>query len=143
MAIPDERAPNAPIEHLEQLEQVAIHVDDLDASMAVYRELGVDFLPPMRAAIGGDAFRLSVSSIGLSLVETQPEGLRAMGFKVRDLPRIVETLARRGIEPVLEFAQPGYHEAHFVIDKVRFSFAEYPPAPSRATAAIVAGILEL
>ena len=125
---------NGPAPHLEHLEQLAIHVKDLEVSMSVYEELGVKFLPIMRVEGAPGTFRTAGSNIGISLV---------MGFKVRDLPRIVETLARRGIEPVLEFAQPGYHEAHFVIDKVRFSFAEYPPAPSRATAAIVAGILEL
>jgi hypothetical protein len=144
MASADNRGPRGPFEHLEMLEQVAVHVDDLEASMAVYLELGVDFLPIMRAEVDGDEFRLAVSSIGLSLVETRPEGLRAMGFKVRDLPGIVEALGRRGIEPVLEFAEPGYMEAHFLIDNVQFSFAEYlASAPARATAAIVAGILNV
>lgn len=131
-------------EHLEALEQVAVHVDDLEKSMAVWQDLGVRFLPIMNTVIGGDAFRLVVSPVGLSLVETQPPGLRAVGFRVHDLPGITAKLGGHGIEPILDFAADGYAETHFMIDDVRFSYAEYPKVrPARPVAAIVGGLVKV
>jgi len=135
---------NGPTPHLEHLEQVAIHVKDLEVSMSVYEELGVKFLPIMRVEGPPGTFRTAGSNIGISLVEVEPEGLRAVGFKVQDLAGIKAKLAQHGIEPVLEFDADGYDEAQFVIDNVRFSFAEYDPiAPGRMTAAILSRIVEV
>lgn len=78
---------------------------------------------------------MSDLGLGLAQLETPVEGVRAIGVKVGNIEDLKRKLAESGHD-CIHAADHGFvKEAHYIIDGVRFNFAEYVsgPLPNRAT----------
>ena len=118
----------------EQLDQVTLHVRNLEESMGFFSEvLGITFLAPFEANIGGQKVRFAMSTVGIGLAQPEQlaeEGVRAVGIKVDDMEELKRKLLDRGLKPIVDLKTKNFHEVQYVIGGVRFNFGQYQPAPA-------------
>jgi hypothetical protein len=130
---------------VDQIDQVTINVKNLEESVKLFSEtLGITFLPTREVKVGNTRLRFAWSSLGLGLVESdppEPEGFRAIGLKIENLPELKEKMTQLGLNPLLEVDRENFREVHYALGGVRFSIAEYPDPPPPRMAAVLLGSL--
>ena len=130
---------------IDHIDQVTLNVTNLEESMALFTDtLGITFLPIREVTVGEKHMRFAWTSLGLGLVESdppEPEGFRAIGFQLEDLPAVKEKMTKLGKEPLLEVDREFFREAHYELNNVRFSMAEYPSPPATRVASVMLGDL--
>lgn len=133
---------------VEQLDQITLCVHNLEESMRFFSEvLGLTFLAPIEADVGGQKVRFAMSPVGIGLAQPeQPaeEGVRAVGVKVDDMEELKRRLGSRGFKPLVDMKTDKFHEVQYVIGGVRFNFGQYQPvpAPNRIGALRLLGVLK-
>ena len=130
---------------VDQIDQITINVKNLEESVKLFSDtLGITFLPTREVTVGSTRLRFAWSSLGLGLVESnppEPEGFRAIGLKIENLPELKEKMTILGLKPLLEVERENFREAHYALGGVRFSIAEYPDPPPTRIAAVLLGDL--
>ena len=126
-----------------EFEQVAVHVDDVEAALALFRdELGLEFPNSGGTTVAGVRFEARGTANGFVFAggTGEPEGVRAVGFRVRDLDAVIAVFSARGQAPVRTIEAGAYREAQFEYGGVVYSFAQYTGA-SRFEGAASAGVV--